>query len=295
MVGARGWRPALSRWVINAGLAVTALVCIAPVVHTAALSFSEQAAAAAGGVTFWPVRFSLASYQKLLGDLQFFRSFAISVIRVLLGCSINFALTVLMAFPLSREPRAFRARNLYAWACVFTMLFNGGLIPWYMTIAKLGIIDTIWALVLPGAVPVFNVILLMNFFRNTPKELEEAAIVDGAGPWQVLASIFLPVSLPALATVTLFSVVWHWNMFFDGLILINRSANYPLQTYIQTLLVDISFINLKDPKDLERMMRISNRTLNAAKIVVSMIPILAVYPFLQRYFIHGIVLGAVKE
>ena len=143
--------------------------------------------------------------------------------------------------------------------------------------------------------PVFNVILLMNFFRNTPKELEEAAVVDGAGPWQVLWSIFLPVSLPALATVTLFSVVWHWNMFFDGLILINSSANYPLQTYIQTLIVEISTTNLKSLEEIKKMSVISNLTLNASKIVVSMIPILVIYPFLQRYFINGIVLGAVKE
>ncbi len=295
MVGAKGWRPVLARWTINAALALTAVICVAPIIHTIALSLSDKAAAAAGWVLFWPVSATLASYEKLLGDLQFFRSFGISVLRVLLGVSINMLLTVLMAFPLSREPRAFRARNIYAWACVFTLLFSGGLIPWYMTIAKLGIIDTIWALVLPGAVPVFNVILLMNFFRNTPKELEEAAIVDGAGPWQVLASIFLPVSLPALATVTLFAVVWHWNMFFDGLILINRSANYPLQTYIQTLLVEISFLNLQNPEEIKRLSEISNLTLNAAKIMVSMIPILLVYPFLQRYFINGIVLGAVKE
>ncbi len=295
MVGAKGWRAVVARLCVGAVLAVTALVCIAPIIHTLALSLSEKAAAAAGWVLFWPVSPTLASYTKLLGDLQFFRSFGISVVRVIVGCSINMLLTVLMAFPLSREPRAFRARNLYAWACVFTMLFSGGLIPWYMTIARLGIIDTLWALVLPGAVPVFNVILLMNFFRNTPRELEEAAIVDGAGPWQVLLFIFLPVSLPALATVTLFSMVWHWNMFFDGLILINRSANYPLQTYIQTLLVEISYLNLKSPEEIKRMSEISNLTLNAAKIVVSMIPILAIYPFLQRYFINGIVLGAVKE
>ncbi|HZG75795.1 MAG TPA: carbohydrate ABC transporter permease, partial [Paenibacillus sp.] len=168
-------------------------------------------------------------------------------------------------------------------------------IPWYMVIQKLGLMDSIWALVLPGAVPIFNVILLMNFFRSLPKELEEAGVMDGAGPWYMLVRIFLPVSLPALATVTLFTIVGHWNSFFDGLILINSPEKLPLQTYIQTLVVEMSNLNLMNPEDIQRMEEISNRTMNAAKIVVAMIPILLVYPFLQRYFIHGIVMGSVKE
>lgn len=276
-------------------LSFTALLCLAPILNTVAISFSEQSKAAAGLVFFWPVNFTLASYNELMGDARFFNSFLISAKRVLLGGGLNMFLTIIMAYPLSRDVKAFRARNVYMWLIVFTMLFNGGLIPWYMTIRYLHLIDKIWALVLPCAVPVFNVILLMNFFRGIPKELEEAAVVDGAGPWYVMFKIYVPVSLPALATITLFTVVNHWNSFFDGLILMNKPDNFPLQTYIQQLVVVLDIQNIQDTERLKQLLSISNRTFNAAKIVVSMIPILVIYPFLQRFFISGIVMGSVKE
>jgi len=293
MVTSSKLRDRLASGFILALLGLAALLCMAPIVNTAAISLSDKAAAAAGWVYFWPVDPTWSSYRTLLSDGQFFASFGISIQRVLLGGAINFVLTVLTAYPLSKETKAFRMRNAIMWFVVFTMLFQGGLIPWYMVIQKLGLMDSIWALVLPGAVPIFNVILLMNFFRSLPKELEEAGVMDGAGPWYMLVRIFLPVSLPALATVTLFTIVGHWNSFFDGLILINSPEKLPLQTYIQTLVVEMSNLNLMNPEDIQRMEEISNRTMNAAKIVVAMIPILLVYPFLQRYFIHGIVM--VKE
>lgn len=271
------------------------LLCLMPLIHTLALSFSDKTAAGSGNVYFWPVKFNLSSYHIILQDASFFRAFAISVQRVILGCSINFILTVLLAFSLSREPRQFPGRNIYMWILIFTMLFNGGLVPLYLTITKLRILDTIWALVFPTAVPVFNVILLMNFFKGVPKELEEAALIDGAGPWHVLIKVFIPVSIPALATITLFQVVFHWNSFFDGLIYMNNPKNYPLQTYIRQLVVVIRDMNQTLSLDeLKRLQEVSNDTLNSAKIIVSMIPVLLIYPFLQRYFITGIVLGSVK-
>jgi ABC-type glycerol-3-phosphate transport system permease component len=154
--------------------------------------------------------------------------------------------------------------------------------------------DTLWALVLPGAVPVFNVVLLMNFFRNLPKELSDAGHIDGAGPWYMMVKVYVPLSLPALATITLFSVVGHWNSFFDGMIFMRSTEHYPLQTYIQQLVVQLNLADL-DSTQAELLQKVSDKTLNAAKIVVSMVPILVVYPFLQKYFIHGIMLGSVKE
>ncbi|MGZ9585627.1 carbohydrate ABC transporter permease [Paenibacillus marinisediminis] len=286
----------IADYIIYGILALTAFACLVPIINTIAISFSGSAAANAGEVFFWPVDFSLASYQKVLEDHAFFTSFGVSIIRVLLGGLINFVITVMMAYPLSKTTRVFPGRNIYMWFVVFTMLFSGGLIPWYMTISSYGLLDTIWALVLPTAVPVFNVILLMNFFRGVPKELEEAAHIDGAGPWRTLLSVYIPTALPALATVTLFSIVGHWNSFFDGMILMNHKENWPLQTYIQQLVVSLnSIMNTTDPEELRRLSSISNRTLNAAKVMVSMVPILIIYPFLQRYFVSGIVLGAVKE
>jgi len=267
---------------------------LAPIIHTAAVSLSNMSAAAGGWVTFWPIGFNIESYRKIIDDPNFMNAFMVSVRRVLLGGTINFVLTVMMAYPLSRSPKEFTARNYYMWFVLFTMLFSGGIIPLYLVVKHLGLFNTLWALVLPGAVPVFNVILLMNFFRNLPKELSEAGLIDGAGPWYMLMRIFIPLSLPALATVTLFSVVGHWNAFFDGLIYMRSEENYPLQTFIQQLMVQLPPEYL-DSTNAELLEKMSNKTLNAAKIMVSMIPILLVYPFLQRYFIHGIMLGSVKE
>ncbi|TLS51824.1 carbohydrate ABC transporter permease [Paenibacillus antri] len=277
-------------------LSLIALLSIAPMLNTLAISFSGKIPAMSGQVFFWPVEFNLNAYESILRDRSFFVSFGVSVQRVLLGGAINFIITILMAYPLSKSAKLFPGRNVYMWFVIFCMLFNGGLIPWYMTIYSMGLLDTMWALVLPTAVPVFNVILLMNFFRGIPKELEEAANMDGAGPWKILFSIFLPTSLPALATVTLFSIVGHWNAFFDGMILMNSKENWPLQTYIQQLIISVnSIMNTTDPEEIKRLTNMSSQLLNSAKVMVSMVPILLIYPFLQKYFVSGIVLGAVKE
>jgi putative aldouronate transport system permease protein len=157
----------------------------------------------------------------------------------------------------------------------------------------LKLLDTIWALVLPGAVSVFNVILLLNFFRQVPKELAEAAFIDGANHWSTLWRIYVPVSTPALATILLFCLVHHWNSWFDGLILMNRPEHYPLQSYIQTIVVTRSFESMTQEEALN-LARISDKTLKSAQIFLGSLPIIAVYPFLQRYFVKGIVLGGVK-
>lgn len=267
---------------------------MAPLLNTLAISLSDKSAIFSGKIRFWPVGFTLTSYEMLLGEQGFFRAFGVSLVRVILGGGINFVLTVLMAYPLSKRRERFRARNAYMWIIAFTMIFNGGMIPTYMTVRALGILDSIWALVLPSAVQSYNIILLMNYFRSLPKEIEEAAMIDGAGPWRSLVSVFLPVSLPCLATITLFSIVGHWNTFFDGLIYMNRPENYPLQTYIQQMVISMNSINLNDPNQLSILLQTSQQTLNAAKIFVSMLPILLIYPLLQRYFVTGITLGSVK-
>lgn len=297
MVGRNSMTNRLADGTILAILVLISLVCIFPILHTVAVSLSNKAAADAGEVILWPVRFTVTSYTKLLNDQQFYHSFLNSVYRVLLGGAINFVLTILMAFALSKETSEFRLRNVYMWVLVFTMLFNGGIVPWFMTIKQLGLLNTIWALVLPTGVNVFNVILLMNFFRGLPKELSEAASMDGAGPWYTMIRLYVPLSLPAIATVTLFSIVHHWNAFFDGLVLMGKPENYPLQTYIQTLFVQLtgSVMTNMSPEQLAEALAVSNRTFNSAKIIVSMVPILVLYPFIQRYFVHGITLGSVKE
>lgn len=277
-------------WIV---LLLLTLLCFLPLLNMLSISFSDKSAAQANLVGLLPVKFTLSAYRLLLDDNQFWRSFLISVERVVLGTLLNLLLSVLMAYPLSKNKAQFRARNFYMNLMIFAMLFSGGMIPLFMVVKSLGLIDSIWALVLPGAVPIFNVILLMNFFKSIPDALEEAAIMDGASKFKILFQIYLPVSLPALATVGLFSIVGHWNDYFSGLLYMNSSTNYPLQTYIQQLTVDVTKIT--DPSQLKALASVSNKTLNAAKIVVSIIPVLLIYPFLQKYFVSGLVIGSVKE
>lgn len=280
--------------VVIVAMVTAALLCLLPLWYTLSLSLSDKAAAAAGRVGLWPVGFNTFSYQSIISDVNFLNSFWISVQRVVLGTLAELTVTLLMAYPLSKSTRQFPPRDLIMWFLVFAMLFSGGLIPWYQTMKAIGMVNNIWGLVLGNSLPIFNVILVMNFFRNLPKEIEEAAIIDGAGPWATFFRIFLPLSKPVIATVALFSVVYHWNEFFNGLVLSTRQAYYPLQTYIQQMIVVIDTANMTQDQ-LQLLNEISNQTLNAAKIFIAMIPILLIYPFLQRYFIQGITLGSVKE
>jgi len=293
MFSARTMSDRIIDWLIAAFLLIVGVTTLLPLVNTLAISLSDKAAVSGGMVGLLPVGFNLNSYDYILRDDKFWRAFGVSVLRVVLGGALNFALAVLTAFPLSRTTRAFPARNVFMWLFVFGMILNVGIVPWYLTISGYGLIDNIWALVLPGAVPIWIVIILMNFFRSIPKELDEAARIDGANPWRLLWDVYLPTSLPALATISLFSIVGHWNSFFDGLILMNNPNNYPLQTYIQQLVIaDRPALH---GGQAQMMALLSSNTLNAAKLFVAMIPILIVYPFLQRYFVRGIMLGAVKE
>ena len=283
----------ISRIIIWAVVILLTLSCLLPLINMVAISFSGSNAVSANKVGLLPVDFNTSAYKKLLGDAQFWKSFLISVERVVLGTFINMVFTISMAYPLSKSRHRFQAREIYMKIVIFAMLFSGGIIPLFMVVSKLHLTNTIWSLVLPGAVPVFNVILLINFFKGVPDSLDEAARIDGAGPLTVLLKIYLPVSLPALATVALFAIVNHWNDYFSGLIYMSKAEMYPLQTYIQQLTVDLTQIT--DANQLKQLASMNNRTFNAAKIVVSTIPLLVIYPFLQKYFVTGMVIGAVEE
>ena len=284
-------------YVILIALLFIMAMCLIPLLNTIAISFSDKVSAQGGKVFIWPVNFNLAPYNELIKDAQFFRSFGISVWRVILGGVISVSLTVLTAYPLSKSPEHFSAKNWYMWFVVFLMLFNGGVIPTYFLVSKLRLINTIWALVLPSAMQIFSIIILMNFYKTIPASLEEAALIDGAGPWYILLRIFIPLSKASIAVVTLWSIVWNWNDFFYGLIYTNVRENFPLQTYIYSQTVSIDWQNVSNlsGEEIARMLSVSNLTFNSAKVVVAMIPILCIYPFLQRFFVTGIVMGAVKE
>jgi len=271
----------------------TFFICFLPLVHVLAVSLSSSEAAMAGEVKFWPVDFTTKSYEFVINKPDFILSFGVTLKRVLLGVPLNMLLTILIAYPLSKETKDFRCRSFYTWFFLITILFSGGLIPYFMVVKTVGIIDTIWALVLPGAVPVFNVILLLNFFRELPREIEESAFIDGASYLTVLWKMYIPLSKPALATLTLFVLVNHWNAWFDGILFMNSTKNYPLQSFLQNVIVnrDLTLIALTD---LNSLSQINERTSRAAQIVLATVPILAVYPFLQKYFVKGIVMGSIK-
>jgi putative aldouronate transport system permease protein len=268
------------------------LLCLLPFFHIVAVSLSDSGPASQYIVGLWPIDLTTIAYEIVFKKTDFWSSLSMSIQRLLLGVTINMLLTIAMAYPLSKETRVFPSRNIYVWIVVFTMLFSGGLIPTYMVIKSLGLIDSIWALVLPSAVPVFNVILMVNFMRQLPKELEEASVIDGATQWDYMIRVAIPLSVPVIATITLFSAVHHWNSWFDGLMYMNDPHNYPLQTYLRGVLASLNSVDVIEQRQLELS---TERTVVAAQIFVSALPILVCYPLLQRYFIHGIVMGSVKE
>jgi putative aldouronate transport system permease protein len=266
-----------------------------PILNVLAVSFSSSSAADSGQIVLWPVEFTLKSYSFVLQGGEFNTAFLNSVYRVILGVPISVIITILIAYPLSKETHSFPQRTVYAWIFVFTMLFNGGMIPTFLVVKEFHLLDTIWALVLPSSVQVFNIVLMLNFFRGIPKELEEAALIDGAGHWRTLWSVYLPISMPSLATITLFTLVMHWNSWFDGMIYMNNADHYPLATYLQSIL-DLTTIPQNNLTLEQALMlkSVSSRTARAAQIFVAALPILLIYPFLQKYFVKGLVLGSVK-
>ena len=271
------------------------LICMVPLLNLLAYSFSASQPIIENKVFLWPKEFTLKAYQYVLDSKEFWSSVSVSAKRVLLGVPLNTLLTILVAYPLSKDERQFKARKYYVAYMLTVMLFNGGLMPTYYIVSKTKLIDTVWALIIPGAVPIFNCIVLMNFFRGIPSELEESAKLDGASQWQILWRIFIPISKPSLATIILFSLINHWNSWFDGLIYSNHTTNYPLQSYLQTLVTSTTEILAQgDVKAIAKLVDINDTNMKAAQIFISVIPLMLIYPFLQKYFTTGLTMGSVK-
>ncbi len=271
------------------------LTCFLPLLNTLAISFSSPAAVSTGKVYFVPKGFTLMAYEFAMQNGKFLRAMWVSVQRCLLGVGINLFMMVTTAYPLSKAKERFGARNYYMVFYVITMLFGGGLIPYYILVNQLGLMNSVWALVLPLSVPVFNMVILMNFMRGLPPELEEAAMIDGAGQFRTLFSVILPILKPALATVGLFSFVYHWNDWFTGALFMHDPQNYPLQTYLQTLLTNFNDMLRQSGSDYYALLaRMNEQTGRAAQLFLGLIPTLIVYPFLQKYFTTGLVMGSVK-
>ena len=269
--------------------------CILPILNLLAVSLSDKASTSANMVTFWPIGFHTTAYQRVLQNTGFLRSFLVSVKRVFVGTSINILIICITAYPLSREQNELKGRNLFMWLLVFPMLFSGGLIPTYLVIRDTRLLDSFWSLIIPGAVPIFSVIMMMNFFRSVPKSLYEAAMIDGANHLIILAKIFIPVSMTSIATLSLFSMVGHWNDWFSGIIYLSDTKQWPLQSFLRQMLLPSFTTEQLNISDIESLKLLSDRNFRAAQLFISIIPIICVYPFLQKYFVTGIVMGSVKE
>ena len=274
-------------WINAVVLLLVAALCLVPILHVIALSFSKSSSVMAGHVTLFPVNATLSSYKLLMQRPDFFASFRVSLLRVLLGVTVNMALIMLTAYPLSKKKDQFHGRTAYAWYMILTIIFSGGLIPTYMVVKQMGLINSVWSMVLPGAIPVWNTVLMMNFYRNLPREIEESAFIDGANHLVVLTRLYIPLSAPAVATIALFSIVGHWNSWFDGLIYLNTPSLYPLQTFLYMIDSSVT-LGATTSENVEYMREISDRTLRSAQIVIAMVPVLIAYPFLQKYFTEGI-------
>lgn len=266
------------------------LLCFLPLLNLFAISLSGKAAANSGRVTFFPIDFTVMAYQKTLQNNNFIRSFVISILRTVIGTSFSMFVIITAGYALSKE---FAGRTALMWFFVFTMLFGGGLIPSYMVNTALKLKNNFLVYILPGAFSCYNLILIMNFFKTIPKSLEEAALIDGAGFFTVLRKVYLPLSKAGLATVALFIMVGNWNEWFTGILYMSDTKNYPLASFLQVIVVQGNQQDLAmDPASAARM---SERTIKAAQVFIGALPILLVYPFLQKYFVKGIVMGAVKE
>lgn len=279
---------------------ITAIVllsacCMVPILNLLAYSFSSSTAIVGNKVGIFPVDFTLEAYDYVLHNAAFWTSAKVTMIRVLIGVPLNILMCILVAYPLSKPEPQFPARKYYVAVMLTTMLFSGGMMPTYFVVSKTGLIDTIWSLILPSAVSTYNCMLMMNFFRGIPSALEESAKLDGANQWIIMSRIYLPLSKPSIATIALFALVGHWNAWFDGLIYSNHTYNYPLQSYLQTL-VTLSTEDLANG-DLDLMLRFSNTNntnMKSAQIFISIVPLMFIYPFLQKYFTKGLTVGSVK-
>lgn len=267
-------------------------IVLLPLIYIVASSFSSPQAVSAGRVGLWPVDFSLRGYEVALRDPKIVTGFVNSLFYTTTGTALSVVLTIAVAFPLSRVD--FFGGSLITKLIVFTMLFSGGLIPTYMVVRSMGMLNTPWALIVPNAIGVWQVILARAYFRDAiPKELYEAARVDGAGDIRFLLLVAIPLAKPMIAVIALMYAIWQWNSYFDALIYLRTDALYPLQLVLRNILILNTQSNLGDATAMLERQQLAD-LLKYSLIVISTVPVLLIYPFVARHFTKGIMLGSVK-
>ena len=263
-----------------------------PLLNMLALSVSDAQTLKSSPIYLLPVGFSLESYKALLGDNRILLYYWNTIKYAAVGTVIMLLTTSLMAYPLSIP--ALRGRRLISILLTITMFFGGGLIPYYVTIMRLKLIDTFWVMVLPGAISAYNVIVFKTFFMSIPESLKESAFLDGAGHMRVLFSIVLPLSKAVLATFALFSIVGYWNDYLTALLYLRDDRKYPIQLLMRRLLVLMDYKDASTAQLLKDFRSISSRTTKAAATIITVVPILCIYPFMQKYFAKGVLVGSIK-
>ncbi|MDE0464128.1 MAG: carbohydrate ABC transporter permease [Caldilineaceae bacterium] len=291
MVASRNFRFRLESLLIYLGLGIFAFIAVTPFLHTIARSFSAEAPILRGEVYIWPVGFSFDAYERLIIGGTFWLAYRNSFMITTYATLVQMLMTILCAYPLSRT--YLPARNVFMTLIVFQMIFPPSLIPFYLTVREVGLIDSWGSLIWPYAINTFNMIVLKSYFQALPRELEESAIIDGANDFRVLIHIMLPLSVPVLLTLTLFYVVANWNLFLPAIFFINDGNKQPLQVILRDMIWSMQLATqTASADDFERLAGME--ALKASSVIIAAIPMLIAYPFFQRYFIKGILLGAIK-
>ncbi|OZB97644.1 carbohydrate ABC transporter permease [Paenibacillus sp. XY044] len=275
-------------------LIVVTLVVLYPLVFVLSASFSDPQTVLRGEMLLWPKGINLNSYEKIFQNKDIISGFTNTLIYTTLGTAINLVMTILAAYPLSR--RDFVGRNAIMALLVFTMFFSGGLIPTYLLIKNLGMLNTLWVMIIPNAVSIWNIIIMRTFFQQSiPHELQEAATIDGCSNIQILTRIMLPLSMPIIAVTILFYAVGHWNAFFNALLYLTDKDKFPLQLVLREILIQgqtNDMVKMSTESAIKQQREVEG--IKYAVLVVANIPVLVLYPFLQRYFVKGVMIGAIK-
>lgn len=273
-------------------LLLLSLSTLFPFLYILATSLSPVEQVLRGGFILWPERITWDAYKTILSNGNFVHSVYVTAFVTVVGTLVNLVLTAFMAYPLSKK--RLRGRRFVLFLVVFSMLFNGGMIPTYIVVKSVGLLNTLWALILPGAISAFNLIILKNFFQSIPEELEEAARIDGCRNFGVLFKIVIPLSMPALATFTLFYAVGNWNQFFNAVLYITKPELWTVQVFLRQMIFQGSTQDMLGQAGMVTDVQIIPTTIQMAAIIIATVPILFVYPFLQKHFAKGVLLGSVK-
>ena len=275
-------------------LALVTIVILFPVLNIIATSFSSYNAVIAGKVWIWPAEFQLETYKAVFSSGSIFLGYRNTILYTVLGTCVNLAVTICAAYPLSFSD--LRGKNALSGFFAFTMLFSGGMVPGYIVVNRLGLIDTIWAMLLPGALSVWNMIIMRTFFQsNVPRELYEAATIDGCSDFRYLVQVMLPLSGSIIAVIALYYAVGHWNGYFNAMLYLNTKSRYPLQIFLrEILLLGQMDSDMAGNMDYSLYAQGASELIKYAVIVVSSLPMMVIYVFIQRFFVKGVMIGAIK-